>query len=284
MRAWGERISLPHPVLASDRRDYKDGCSFEGKMISVGRKSGATAALIEYDLRSDALLDIIKRGDAAYCALASCAGSKLREAFMSADARSRIELPLARYPSAAGVEFFVVACGEIKISPADLADDLAIALPDGFVVPAGSPLAWGGAGFINPDKTKDVESFIEFVNEPGVERGEFEIDVSGDRIVIVVNPVDRDAINRLRNESDNRDPFWASVFAAAVEKGIRLHMHEDYADTAWAGNMRRLLADKGIQIDEEALERKALSYAHRLLNRPFGKMLAGDAETDEDED
>lgn len=284
MSGWGARLSLPHPVLSSDRRDYRDECSFEGEVVSAGRKDGVAAALVEYRLRSDAIEALIGRGDAQYCALAACVGSKTREAFMSFEARRRVELPLARYPGEARVEFFVVACRDVRVSSADLADDLAFALPDGFSAPAGAPLAVGGAGIVNPDKTNDVQSFIEFVNNPVVERGEFEIDLSSDRIVIEINPADRMDVNRIRNESARRDPFWASVFAAAIEKGIRLHLDDDYAGMAWAANMRRLLAEREIEIDADALERKALSYAHRLLGRPFGKMLAAGGETEEDED
>lgn len=274
MSRWASRLSLPHPTLARGRSDYKDDCFFHSRIASVGRRNGATAAIVDHDIGCGSLEELIARGDAAYCSLASCGESRVREAFISAERRQRLELPLSRYPFQVNLEFFVVARVESRVSAVDLAADLAMAMPDGFSAPAGAPLALGGAGVINPDKALDAHSFVEFINSDAIDRGEFEIDLSGDRISIEVNPKDRADIERLRHSGGLRHSIWASVFVMAIEKGVRLHLSEEYADKRWAINTRRRMADEGIEVDEDALEKKALAYAHRLLDRPFGKMLA----------
>ena len=85
-------------------------------------------------------------------------------------------------------------------------------LPNGTSVPSGAILAIGAEKSFDTDTTTDLESYVEITPSQTVERGRFKVDLSGQRIVILINPNDKPDIDRVRRDEDSLQALFPSMY------------------------------------------------------------------------
>ena len=95
-------------------------------------------------------------------------------------------------------------------------------------------MAIGAEKSFDTDATTDLESYVEITPSQAVQRGRFNLDLSGQRIVILINPEDKPDIDRMRRDEDSLQALFPSMYQRAIEEAVRLHRKDEHTDKRWA--------------------------------------------------
>ena len=270
------RRDLPHPILKPSGSDYEDHIHFRAEPAAI-RRSAQTEEIsiaLTYRLSSNVLGALIEAEQAHYHTLTECVSTKLRESHRSRERSHTIPLDARQYYGQVLIRPFVIASQAIEHMPND---DWILSvkqlLPDGASVPSGAILAIGDEKSFETDTTADLESYVEITPSQSVQRHRYNIDLSGQRIVIRINPEDKQDIDRMRRDEDSRTLF-PSVYQRAIEEAVRRHREEDYSDKRWASRIADKLADYRLPTDDpEILKENALDYAQEIMENPLSRII-----------
>ena len=270
------RRDLPHPTLKPAGSDYEAGIVFWTEPAAIRRSAQAeniTIAL-KYQLNSTVLQELIGTGRAHYHTLTECVATKLRESHRSHEDVHTIRLNAKEYLGQVLIKPFVVASQAIdKMASDDWATGVKELLPNGTSVPSGAILAIGAEKSFETDKTTDLESYVEITPSQAIQRGRFNVDLSGQRIVILINPDDKPDIDRMRRDEDSVQVLFPSMYQRAIEEAVRLHRKDEYVDKRWAARIADKLNEYDLVSDQpEILEANSLDYAQQIMENPLARI------------
>ena len=270
------RRDLPHPTLKPAASDYEASMFFRAEPAAIRHSAQAeniTVAL-KYHLNSAVLRELIETRQAHYHTLTECVATKLRESHLSNEDTHTIRLDAKEYRGQVLIKPFVVASDAIgKMANDDWTVAVKGLLPKGTAVPSGAILAIGTEKSFETDKTTDLESYVEITPSQAVERGRFNINLSGPRIVILINPEDKPDIDRMRHDEDSLQTLFPSMYQRAIEEAIRLHRKDEHADKRWAARIADKLNDYDLLADDpEILEANSLDYAQQIMENPLARI------------
>lgn len=272
------RRDLPHPTLKPGGSDYEGRIHFQAEPAAI-RRSAQTddiSIALKYRLNSNVLRALIEAGQAHYHTLTECVSTKLRESHLSEEDIHTIRLDAKQYRGQVLIRPFVIASQAIEHIPNDDWDPgIRQLLPNGTSVPNGAILAIGAEKSFDTDTTTDLESYVEITPSQTVGRGRFNVDLSGQRIVILINPEDKPDIDRMRRDEDSLQTLFPSMYQRAIEEAVRLHRKDEHTDKRWASRIADKLADHDLMTDDpDILEANALDYAQQIMENPLGRITA----------
>jgi hypothetical protein len=270
------RRDLPHPTLKPSGSDYEGHIHFRAEPAAI-RRSAQTEDIsiaLKYRLNSNVLRALIEAGQAHYHTLTECVSTKLRESHLSEEDVHTIRLNAKRYCGQVLIRPFVIASQAIENIPNDeWGPGVRQLLPDGASVPNGAILAIGAEKSFDTDATTDLESYVEITPSQAVQRGRFNLDLSGQRIVILINPEDKPDIDRMRRDEDSLQALFPSMYQRAIEEAVRLHRKDEHTDKRWAARIADKLTDHDLVTDDpDILEANALDYAQQIMENPLSRI------------
>ena len=283
------RRDLPHPVLKPEqsRSDYEAHLGFDAELIGIRRsaESGEIGIALKYRLNSPVLLNLIETEQAHYHTLTECVETRVRESHRTNEETQTIRLKTNQYHGPVAIKPFVIASLDIqKIENDDWSQPIRELLPEGTSVPRGAILAIGIEKTFNPDASKELESFIEIAPSQAVEPKRYRIDLTGQRIVIYINPEDKPDIDRMRQEEETRQALYPSMYQRAIEEAVRQHRKDEHFDKRWASRVADKLAEHNIDADDEILEANSLEYAQQIMENPLARITGNSEDRQPDED
>ena len=282
------RRDLPHPTLKPSGSDYETHIYFQAEPVAIRSvaQTGHISIALKYSLNSDILCSLVEARAAHYHTLTECVSTELRESHTSYDAAHTIRLDARQYRGQVLIKPFVIASQAIeKIANNDWVPRVRELLPNGAAVPSGAILAIGDEKSFDTDTTTELESYVEITPSQAVQRGRFKVDVSGQRIVILINPEDKPDIDRMRHDEDSLQTLYPSMYQRAIEEAVRFHRLEEHTDKRWAVRIADKMAEHGLAADDpDILEANALDYAQEIMENPLSRitMLANDRHVSED--
>ena len=272
------RRDLPHPTLKPSGSDYEGHIHFRAEPAAI-RRSAQTEDIsiaLKYRLNSNVLRALIETGKAHYHTLTECVATKLRDSHVSEEDVHTIRLDAKQYRGQVLIRPFVIASQAIEqMANADWEPGVRQLLPNGTSVPNGAILAIGAEKSFDTDTTTDLESYVEITPSQTVGRGRFNIDISGQRIVILINPDDKPDIDRMRRDEDSLQTLFPSMYQRAIEEAVRSHRKDEHTDKRWATRIADKLADHDLMTDDPGrLEASALDYAQQIMENPLSRITA----------
>ena len=270
------RRDMPHPTLKPGGADYAPGISFgaEPAAIRHSAKNEEITIALKYTLNSTVLSRLITEGEAHYHTLTECVATKIRESHRSKQDNHTIVLSANQYQGQVLVRPFIIASTDIHaISNEDWTAWVQNIVLNGIQVPRGAILAMGPETSFSTNETSELESYVEITPSQTVEPKRFRIDLSGQRIVILIHPDDKPDIDRVRSDEDTRSVLFPSMYQRAIEEAVRQHLKEEHTDKRWARRIAEKLSDHGLETeDQEILEANSLDYAQQIMENPLARI------------
>ena len=281
------RRDMPHPTLKPGGTDYDPKISFTAEPAAIRRsaQTGDIAIALKYGLNSTVLRNLVGDGQAHYHTLTECVATKLRESHRSQEDTHTVLLSTVQYRGQVLIRPFIVASEDIPaIDNDDWAPWIREMLPNGAQVPKGAILAIGPEKNFDTDDTSELESYVEIAPSQAVDQGRFKIDLSGQRIVILIHPDDKPDIDRVRSDEDTRSALFPSMYQRAIEEAIRQHRKDDNTGNRWASRISETLAEHNLETeDPDILEANSLDYAQQIMENPLARITTLKASRQESE-
>jgi hypothetical protein len=277
-----ETTSYPHPLLAPWSADIA-GAAFAAELTL--REHGASQ---QVDIHSEVTLDqpelvaLIESGDAAFGCFITCGQTGFRRL-------QEFGFPTGSHQFAPGA-----LLGRVQLRPMVWARH-----PVPGWLPAGSHAEFGTGADIEPGQIlalddelrvdvlrpplPAIESIFEIISSEEVAEGEFDIDLSGDRINIYMGKETFSLVQRLRQPAGNTRSVIMNALFVPVVMDV-LHQvaagQEQFAHCRWFEPFRTRSELLDVNLGEPDL----LTDAQILLGQPFGGLsqLLDEMETDDD--
>ncbi len=268
---------LPHPTLKPARSDYLENFFFRAEPSAIRRstQAGEINIALKYLLNSPVLQDLIEREQAHYHTLTECIVTHLRESHRSIKNAHTIRIETKRYHGQVLIKPFIVASQSIEnISNDDWKAGVKTLLPHGANVPSGAILAIGKEKSFDTDTTTELESYVEITPSQAVRQKSYKIDLSGQRIVILIHPEDKLHIDQVRQDENSLQALFPSMYQRAIEEAVRLHRKEEHEGKRWAVRIADKLGSHGLDSsDPEMLEANSLDYAQQIMDNPLTRII-----------
>ena len=272
------RRNLPHPTLRPNGTDYVAQSFFACEPLAIRRsaQSEEITVAVRYSQNSPGLNKLIESGTAQYQCLTECVVTLLRELHRSTSRNHTIRLSSTKYQGQVILRPFIIATADIpEFRCSDWAPSIQKLLLEGAAIPAGSILAIGQEATFDVNTAVDQESYIEITPSQDVESSRFKIDLSGERIVIQINPDDKPAVDRIRQDEESLQSLFPSMYQRAIEEAIRQHLREDHAGKRWAVRIAETLADHQLETDDsDLLDANSLDYAQQIMQNPLARIIS----------
>ena len=283
------RREIPHPVLTPWTDDYAPTSRFDAQVESIRRsdQAGRITIALTYHLTSPALQEMVSAGTAEYVTLTDASRSRARQAHRTTQDRHTISISLEDYQETVSIIPHIIASRTIdNLLPPEWSPFIREALPKGISIPQGAILALANPSNFSQAQAEATESIVEIVATDSItpkDTATFKLDISGDRISILVNPATKAAIDRLRKEPRTMALLFPSIYLAAIQEAVRKHTQEETASLRWAQVIARKLEDHGLQAqDPQELDQHALEWAQTLLEYPLAHLTGQDARKEEE--
>ena len=271
------RRDMPHPVLRPGGRDYGPEARFDLKAerLRKVKSEGKLYLPVTVTLQEPDIERLIAEDRAEITVMTDCPASHTRECHPVTAGRTTLELDSREYAKQVGIQPFIITSTNV---PEFRAEGWSAwtkrALQNGASLPAGAILAIGSMNGVSLDAIREVRSCVQIIPTPQADPGEFDVRLDGDTIDILVNPEDKLRIERMRDNQEEQDSLWPSVYLGAVERAVRECAKEEVQRRMWARSVRKALADQGIDhSDEEEMGNNSLKYAQRVMSRPLARIL-----------
>ena len=254
---------LPHPVLLPGGSDYKDGCRFD--MTADGPQhtmDGYILVPVSLVLDSAFLKRLVSQKKAKVVVVVQCARTYARRAYVMSGIKKEMRLPLTEYADKITLSPYVASTEPIRPFHSSEHHDEFGSMP--VEVPAGAILARGNAVELTIDSLRTLGAAIQLVTNNGLEKGEYDIDLSENYIKISMQDETRRQVEALRKT--NRGMLYQSVYMAALTRAMQDIEPDD--DRKWAESLKKTLDGHSIKIDDD-LKVNAYKHAQKLLKYPL---------------
>jgi len=265
-----ETTSYPHPVLAPWSTDVA-GSSFTAELTL--REEGAAQQI---DIHSKVLLDqlelidLIENGDAAFGCFITCVSTGFRR-------MQRFGFPTGSHQFAPGA-----LLGRVQLRPMIWA-----LRPISTWLPAGAHSEFGGGTDIEPGQIlalddeqrvdvlrpplPSIESIFEIFSSTELGEGEFDIDMTGDRINIIMGEATYSLVQGLRQTTESTRSVITNAMFVPVVMEILSQIasgEEQFSSCRWFEPFRK----RSELLDVDLKTPSLFTDAQLLLERPFNSL------------
>ncbi len=276
-------LTVPHPVLSSQRTDYAPDCHFGILMphCQLGNGGKDIIITIKFQLRSPMLQRLIDERQACFCILIECYRTYLRESYDVWEDEEVLVLDRQDWQDSIYLTPYITAKEKILGFKATEHSSLVQTLaPRGVDLPAGAILAIGEVTEITIEDEK-VESILQLVPNSSLEPGMFDTDLTGQRIAINLHPDYVGYINTIRGQTQRGPLLHQALYLHALDKAVRNLF--DHSDKRWASVIEKALEGQGILADEEDYAENSERYAQVIFQKPLERMIHTLQKDDADE-
>lgn len=265
-----ETTSYPHPVLAPWSGDV-EGSSFHAELTL--REDGAAQRIdihCEVSLDQPEIVSLIERGDAAFGCFITCVSTGFRR-------MQRFGFPSGSHQFAPGA-----LLGRVQLRPMVWSLRTILAYR-----PAGTHAEFGGPADIEPGQIlalddelrvdvlrpplPSIESIFEIFASQEVADGQFDIDLSGDRINIYMSEATFSLVQGLRQTTESTRGVVMNALFVPVVMEVLHHVatgEEQFAQCRWFEPFRK----RSELLDVDLKSPTLLSDAQILLGLPFQEL------------
>jgi hypothetical protein len=277
-----ETTSYPHPILAPWSSDIS-GSTFSTELML--REDGPTQQIdihCEVSLDQPDLIALIENGDAAFGCFITCISTGFRR-------MQRFGFPSGSHQFAPGA-----LLGRVQLRPMIWA-----LRPIKTWHPSGAHSEFGNGQDIEPGQIlalddeqrvdvlrpplPSIESIFEIFSSAEVTEGEFDIEMSGDRINIYMGETTYSLVQGLRQTDDSTRSVVMNALFAPVVMEVLHHVaagQEQYSSCRWFEPFRK----RSELLDVDLKAPSLLTDAQLLLGHPFKGLwrLVGEEEADDE--
>lgn len=257
---------IPHPVLASNRSDYKKESSFSMTIDSSQRTiDGNIRVSMKFVLKSNFIYRLITSQQAEFCVVVKCSRTYKRDIYQTGDTDISWDLSLGDYADKIVMSPFIVSTQTLDSFKSEEHDEEFHEIP--FSVPAGSILAIGAGYEFTVDSLQTLGAAIRLVTYNELEDGEYVIDVEDEYINIRMNADTHRKVDNIRKT--NKNILYPTLYMSALTHAI---MHVDEAtDRKWAQVLDKTLDKRNINKDD--IKDAPYLIAQKLLINPLNHIL-----------
>ena len=286
MTNWNRRF-LPYPLLAPWTDDYPTVAPWSGNDDSSGFRADTVQAVmdsnrninitVKYTLQSDFLKEMIVAGNAKYASVIFCS-STFKRFTTSPSSGEDEDIFIAPAEDCKGaldlIPYVVSTSANNNFISEEHNEEFRLFNPEGYNIQPWSILAVGKTVRVDLDDSGNVLAAIDMVGDPSIPQGQFRVNLDENHIKIHVADDDKIKIDLLRGKEFSH-PGNAALFPAiylhAITEALRnLSAHED---KLWHDTMRNMLAERGINSDDEQIRDNALVHAQALMDDPIGNFI-----------
>lgn len=273
-------VHIPHPVIKPNGGDYCDPCHFQVSILDSPINDKIMHIHYSYDLVSDTLNDLINNNKAEFVLIAKCVKTYHRTIHCTTKKEEIWALDVSNYASVMSLTPYVIATKEIHMNMSDEHDDeLAIMLPNGVDLQAGSILAIGKEYSTQFESIPNMEAATKLVIQNDLPDNTYKIMTDQEHIAVHLSPRTYTMVVNLRN--NNRDVLYPSIYLSVVETAIR--DLKDHEGRGWTLPLANALHVAGIATDDkDDLAENANEYAQKILRNPLGKLANFSGSDDDD--
>ena len=269
--------AFPHPVLRYGSSDYPDA-EFQAQLDLVRSEHGSGVRLsAQFDLSAPNLLDLIERRVAQYTLILSCSMTHFRIAYTTTTTTLVRDIPPGKLRGLTELIPFVVASSEIRDFRSecwheDFRDIGRLDISPGMVLAADSQKTY----FIDNAEEAPISSIFETREIANARDGQWDCNLDGERVEILLSPNDYKRLYRARKELNG------TADAAYLMNGLWLPaLHHvlvladastgDYDGRRWFRALNARLSEaKCDSLGSRASDR--LKDAQQLLEYPFASL------------
>lgn len=263
------RRNIPHPVLTPGGGDYSQETTFQAEVKTVLRNAESETLQIPvlFTLTDPNLKALISKRHAKYSVVVDCPVTHIRETRDTSEDSLLINLNQQDFRKRAEILPYIIATRHLQNYCSERwLPWLKAALPQGIEIPQGSILAISETSTFNPEQSTDTQSCIQLVAQDGMDSGRWKISLEKDLIHILVSPGDKGIIDTIREDDEQQQKLWPSIYQSAVELAVRKHLQDEHREKTWAETIKRKLEEKGLETEDmEILEEHSLSYAQDIM-------------------
>ena len=269
--------AFPHPVLRHGSRDYPDA-EFQAQLDLVRQENGSGVRLsAQFDLSAPNLLELIERGDAQYTLILSCSMTHFRMACTTATPCLERDIPPGKLCGLTELLPFVVASSELRDFRSDCwHEDFRgigrLDIPPGTVLAADSQKTY----FIDNAEEAPISSIFETREITKAQDGQWECNLDGERVRVLLSPSDHHRLSRARIKLNNTAEaayLMNSLWLPALHHVLVLAdaNTDDYDGRRWFRALdARLSEAKCLPLGSDRSDR--LKDAQQLLDYPFASL------------
>lgn len=262
--------SFGYPVLVEYANDYAD-CffkteySFDLDPIDNGR------FLISYKIQcnEEGLLESLRIGDAKLWIRINCRATYF-SIMQEVKESGKISIVGSQVRDKIEVISYIVATKKAKIVSFNINSEFGFIE---FEITPGKVLAQGTPNYFITDKEywKPLSSLFEYVENPILEYGEFEVSLDDETVKIQCNKKQYGKFQQFGKSKNGRIVLMNTVFVFAVDRMLNAlnSNYDEYSNKKWARVIEAKVASKNLNIKNV----NTLVVASRLLNQPLVSMM-----------
>lgn len=258
--------AFPYPVLRPDIDDYLDGELQATVDIKPSADGSQITAEVQFALSVKEIVDLVKQKKATYTVVFACRDTYFRQAYNHDTPHFEVPFPVGTLRGEVLIYPYVIAATDIAKYKCGLINKEFGNGP--FVFTQGSVLALDRpqSVYIDRDVFNPITSVFSLIKKEEITGHEWQLNVSGDRVLIAVSPALKERIDAARNTPRNKAVLLNSIYFAAVMQCVGdLQKHKDeYEHSKWAQVILQKCHNIGINIEQH----ESYFVTQRLMKYP----------------
>ena len=264
--------TFPHPVLWNRADDYVRGEFRADATLLVG-ESVVPVVNCKFSVTDESICKHIREQAAAYVLEIHCPSTYFRRVFQTEKESNEFRLEKGDLHIRAELTAFVVCTKPIQGYTsenfnAEFGTNASFNLQIGDVLAATETQIYN----CNTEFFKPLNSVIDLVASPQIDRGQFEVDTNETRIKIKMHPRDKMLFESMRKSSEQK-PTAMFVYFAAVAEVLRQMKEGEDSDSKWYRTIESQLAE----INQTVTDMDPFVTAQKLMHHPFGFLLPSES-------
>ena len=263
--------TFPHPVLWGEGGEYDDyvqrkfqaTCSFE-----LDKNYGDVSISYKFVVSEEEICKLINDSKAVYVIEINCPQTLMRHVFTTNEQEGQFPLGKGKLHGRTEMTAFIVCTEDIEnyssknFNP-EFGDNATFNLLSGDILATIDTdiYEW------NNDFVKPLHSVFELVGIDNIEVGMFDVDISGEKVKIQMNPRDKNSFESIRQSSTHKPIAMLVYFAAVTEVLYRMKsIDSDVSkEKKWYRAIKYKLGEMGQSVDSM----EPFNVSQKLLNKPL---------------
>ena len=267
--------TFPHPILWGEGKEYGDYVQgkFQAKFsFELDKNYGDVSISYKFVVSEDKICELINDGKAVYVIEIYCSLTLIRLLFKTNEKEGQFPLGKGKLHGRTEMTAFIVCTEDIEnyssmnFNP-EFGANATFNLSLGDVLAADGPFIF----YWDYDVVKPLRSVFELVGNDKIKVGMFDVDTSGEKVKILMNPRDKNSFESIRQSSTQKPSAMLVYFAAVTE--VLYHMKSIDSDVSeekkWYRTIKYKLGKMGQSVDSM----EPFNVSQKLLNKPLERIL-----------
>jgi len=268
----------PHPVLAWFSDDYQN-CVFSPEIIIEGKKEFFRVSMT-CNTSSNSLKDLIQQKKAAYAVHVECTSTRYRSLFTSFEDNFNFNIPVGNVDGRVDVCRLILAQSEIhNYSSSEFHLDFecrSFSLIPGDTLSVAEDLSFSANK--KDDELAKFPSIFTIVKNSGIAPHSIDIDISGQKIKVLLDPNLYQTFTYLNNDVLMRSTLSSQILLPALvftlEKITSQSDYSELMDLRWYRVLAKKMKEMNIEITSlNIYPEVSLVLANKLLGDPISNSL-----------